>query len=56
MADKSKFGEYIDDKLAANTNEAKSMKQFLLQQQQRLDKHLFSKFLEEFKSALQSVD
>jgi hypothetical protein len=29
MAGVGKYGEYIDDKLAANTIEAKSMKQFL---------------------------
>ena len=39
------FGEYIDDKLAANTLEAKSMKTFLMEMQQRMDKHIFSRFL-----------
>ena len=55
-AGKSTFGEYIDDKLKANTEETKSMKQFLLQQQQRLDRNLYSKFLESFKTSLQEVD
>ena len=39
------FGQYIDDKLAANTLEAKSMKTFLMEMQQRMDKHIFSRFL-----------
>ena len=39
------FGEYLDDKCSANTLEAKSMKTFLLEMQQRMDRHLFSKFL-----------
>ena len=39
------FGEYLDDKLSANTIDAKSMRQFLLELQQRMDKHNFAKFL-----------
>ena len=39
------FGEYIDDKLSENSLEAKSMKTFLLEMQQRMDRHIFSKFL-----------
>jgi hypothetical protein len=31
-----KYGEYLDDKLSANTIEAKSMKQFLSELSQRL--------------------
>ena len=50
------FGEYIDDKLSANTIEAKSMRQFLVEMQQRLDKHLFGKFLEKFKGTLEDID
>ncbi len=40
-----KYGEYLDDKLSANTIEAKSMKTFLEELSHRLDKHLFAKFV-----------
>ena len=50
------FGEYIDDKLSANTIEAKSMKTFLMEMQQRMDKHLFSRFLEKFKRTFEDID
>ena len=56
MTSAGQFGQYIDDKLSANTIEAKSMKQFLVQMQQRLDKHLFGKFLENFKNILEDID
>ena len=45
MAFTGQYGEYIDDKLAANTIEAKSMKTFLVEMQHRMDKHLFNKFI-----------
>ena len=45
MVTGGKYGEYLDDKLSANTIEAKSMKQFLSELSQRLEKHLFAKFL-----------
>jgi hypothetical protein len=51
-----KYGDYIDDKLAANTIEAKSMKQFLSELSHRLEKHLFAKFINKFKSFLEDVD
>jgi hypothetical protein len=50
------YGEYLDDKMAANTIEAKSLKTFLMELQHRLDKHLFAKFVEKFKNMLQDVD
>jgi pSer/pThr/pTyr-binding forkhead associated (FHA) protein len=56
MLSGGQFGEYIDDKLSANTIEAKSMKQFLVELQQRLDKHNYAKFLEKFKSTFNDVD
>lgn len=45
MMSSGKYGEYLDDKLAANTIEAKSMRQFLSELSQRLDKVLFAKFV-----------
>ena len=45
MALTGQYGEYIDDKLAANTIEAKSMKTFLVEMQHRMEKHLFNKFV-----------
>ena len=56
MAFTGQFGEYLDDKLAAKTIEAKSMKQFLMELQQRLEKHLFNKFIQKFQGILQDVD
>lgn len=56
FANNGKYGEYLDDKLNANTLEAKSMKQFLEELSQRLDKHLFSKFIEKFKNFMEDVD
>ena len=56
MALTGQYGEYIDDKLAANTIEAKSLKTFLMEMQHRMDKHLFAKFIEKFKNSLQDVD
>jgi hypothetical protein len=56
MASAGTYGEYIDDKLSANTIEAKSMKQFLVELQHRLDKNLFVKFIEKFKNILQDID
>lgn len=56
MAGVGKYGEYLDDKLAANTIEAKSMKQFLKELEQRLERPIFVKFLEKFKNVFEDVD
>jgi len=56
MLSGGQFGEYIDDKISANTIEAKSMKQFLVDLQQRLDKHNFAKYLEKFRTTFNDVD
>ena len=56
MAFTGQYGEYIDDKLAAKTIEAKSMKQFLTELQQRLEKQFFSKFIQKFEGMLQDID
>jgi pSer/pThr/pTyr-binding forkhead associated (FHA) protein len=45
MVSSGAYGEYLDDKLSANTIEAKSMKQFLGELQHRLEKNLFAKFI-----------
>ena len=56
MAFTGQYGEYIDDKLAAKTIEAKSMKQFLTELQQRLEKQYFSKFIQKFENMLKDID
>lgn len=50
------YGDYIDGKLSAKTLEAKSMKQFIQELEQRLPKFYFKKFLDNFKDNLEKVD
>lgn len=40
-----KYGEFLDDKLNNDTTEAKNMKAFIEELQERLDKDTFARFL-----------
>lgn len=46
----------MDDKLNNDTAEAKNMKAFIEELQERLDKDTFARFLENFKGTLEDID
>ena len=52
----NKYGEFLDDRLNSDSLEAKNVKVFLQELQQRLDKASFAKFLENFKNTYDDVD
>ena len=52
----SRYGEFMDDRLNSDSAEAKNVKIFLQELQQRLDKGTFAKFLEKFKNTYDDVD
>ena len=49
MQSVARYGQFLDDRLNADSDEAKNIKIFLQELQHRLDKDTFARFLEKFK-------
>lgn len=51
-----KYGQFLDDRLNADSDQAKNTKIFLEELKHRLDQDTFARFLQNYKSVLSDVD